>query len=76
MPPTTRARYLADTLEVNRIDAVFLAPPILSKTLYEMENRTAVRRNVTHGEKAAAYLADGYARASGRPRVAMAQTVG
>jgi acetolactate synthase-1/2/3 large subunit len=31
---------------------------------------------VTHGEKAAAYMADGYARASGRPGVCLAQMVG
>ena len=30
----------------------------------------------THGEKSAAYMADGYARASGRPGVCMAQVVG
>ena len=36
----------------------------------------AIRRVVTHGEKAAAYMADGYARASRRPGVCMAQHIG
>src|SRR5207244_4393080 len=35
-----------------------------------------IRRIHTHGEKAAAYMADGYARASGKPGVCMAQVVG
>jgi acetolactate synthase-1/2/3 large subunit len=35
-----------------------------------------IRRVTTHGEKAAAYMADGYARAARRPGVCMAQTVG
>ena len=35
-----------------------------------------IKRIHTHGEKAAAYMADGYARASGRPGVCMAQVVG
>jgi acetolactate synthase-1/2/3 large subunit len=30
----------------------------------------------THGEKSAAYMADGYARASGRPGICMAQVIG
>ncbi len=41
-----------------------------------MERRTRIKRVHTHGEKAAAYMADGYARASGRPGVCMAQVVG
>ncbi|MCA3104703.1 MAG: thiamine pyrophosphate-binding protein, partial [Rhodocyclaceae bacterium] len=36
----------------------------------------SIRRIMTHGEKAAAYMADGYARASRRPGVCMAQHVG
>lgn len=76
MPATTGARYLAHTLDAYGVTAVFLVPTILSKTLYELERHTNVTRVVTHGEKAAAYMADGYARASGRPGVCMAQTVG
>jgi acetolactate synthase-1/2/3 large subunit len=41
-----------------------------------MERETDIKRIVAHGEKACAYMADGYARASGRPGVAMAQNVG
>jgi acetolactate synthase-1/2/3 large subunit len=41
-----------------------------------MEQVTDIKRIITHGEKACAYMADGYARACGRPGVAMAQKVG
>ena len=76
---TTRmsgAEYLARALEAYGVTAVFFVPTILSKTLYELETRTSIDRILTHGEKAAVYMADGYARASGRPGVCMAQTVG
>jgi len=72
----TGAEYLARSLDAYGVSAVFFVPTILSRTLYELEARTGVRRILTHGEKAAVYMADGYARASGRPGVCMAQTVG
>ena len=55
---------------------VFMVPAVLRRTFAEMERRTSIRRIHTHGEKSAAYMADGYARASGRPGVCMAQVVG
>jgi len=70
------AEYLARTLDAYGVSAVFFVPTILSKTLYVLETRTSIDRVLTHGEKAAVYMADGYARASGRPGVCMAQTVG
>jgi acetolactate synthase I/II/III large subunit len=75
-PRISGAEYLARALDAHGVTAVFFVPTILSKTLYEMEVRTGIRRILTHGEKAAVYMADGYARASGRPGVCMAQTVG
>ncbi|MGH3303745.1 MAG: thiamine pyrophosphate-binding protein, partial [Streptosporangiaceae bacterium] len=70
------AEYLARTLDAYGVTAVFFVPTILSKALYEMEAHTGISRVLTHGEKAAVYMADGYARATGRPGVCMAQTVG
>ena len=55
---------------------VFMVPSILRRTLVEMERRTTIRRIQVHAEKSAAYMADGYARASGRPGLCMAQVVG
>lgn len=71
----TGAQYLARTLDSYGVTAVFLVPTVLSRTLVEME-QTSISRIVTHGEKAAAYMADGYARATGRPGICMAQNVG
>src|SRR4029077_12429697 len=48
----------------------------LRRTFAEMERRTAIKRIHCHGEKSAAYMADGYARASGKPGVCMAQVIG
>jgi acetolactate synthase-1/2/3 large subunit len=55
---------------------VFMVPAVLRRTFAEMERRTNIARIHTHGEKSAAYMADGYARASGRPGVCMAQVIG
>ncbi len=76
MVTMTGARYLAETLEAYGVSHVFFVPTILSFALAEMEQRTQIQRVVTHGEKAAVYMADGYARALGRPGVCMAQTAG
>jgi acetolactate synthase-1/2/3 large subunit len=76
MPQIKGARLLAETLAGYGVSHVFFVPTILSQTLVEMEDRTGIGRIVTHGEKAAVYMADGYARATGRPGVCMAQTVG
>src|SRR5207249_4743587 len=54
---------------------VFYVDAILRKSMVDMEE-LGIRRVVVHGEKAAAYMADGYARVSGRPGVCMAQSVG
>lgn len=76
MATITGARYLAEALEGYGVTHVFFVPTILSSTLVQIEQRTKIDRILTHGEKAAAYMADGYARASGRPGVCLAQTVG
>jgi acetolactate synthase-1/2/3 large subunit len=58
------------------VSHVFMVPAVLRRTFAEMERRTQIARIHCHGEKAAAYMADGYARACGRPGVCMAQHVG
>jgi acetolactate synthase I/II/III large subunit len=55
---------------------IFHVPAVLRKTFAVMEGRTEIKRLHVHGEKAAAYMADGYARASGRPGICMAQVIG
>src|SRR5450756_2257943 len=76
MAKVTGAQVLADMLQSYGVTHVFMVPAVLRRTFAEMERRTRIRRVHTHGEKAAAYMADGYARASGRPGVCMAQVVG
>ena len=71
----TGARALAEMLDGYGITHIFMVPAILRRTLVELE-RFGVQRIHTHGEKPAAYMADGYARISGRPGVCMAQAVG
>jgi acetolactate synthase-1/2/3 large subunit len=72
----TGAQCLADMLDAYGVTHVFMVPAVLRRTLAEMERRTAIARIHAHGEKAAAYMADGYARASGRPGICMAQVIG
>jgi acetolactate synthase I/II/III large subunit len=71
----TGARHLAKALEAYDVSHVFFVPAVLLKTLAEMEDM-AIARIMTHGEKAAAYMADGYARASGKPGICFAQNIG
>jgi acetolactate synthase I/II/III large subunit len=75
MSKMTGMRFVAEALRAYGTTHVFYVPQMLLETLVEMEG-WGIRRIMTHGEKAAAYMADGYARASGRPGVCMAQHVG
>src|SRR5262245_25252385 len=72
----TGAQCLADMLAGYGVTHVFMVPAVLRRTLAELERRTAIKRIHAHGEKAAAYMADGYARASGKPGICMAQVIG
>jgi acetolactate synthase-1/2/3 large subunit len=74
-PHKTGARFIAETLHGYGVTHVFYVDAILRRTLVELES-LGIRRVVTHSEKAAAYIADGYARVSHRPGVCMAQSVG
>jgi acetolactate synthase-1/2/3 large subunit len=72
----TGAELLAQMLAGYEVSHVFMVPAVLRRTFAEMERRTSIARIHCHGEKAAAYMADGYARASGKPGICMAQVVG
>ena len=75
MAKKTGARYLAETLHEAGVSHVFFVPAILLNALAEMET-LGIRRILVHGEKAAAYMADGYARASNRPGICFGQHIG
>ena len=70
------AEVLAEMLSGYGVTHVFMVPAVVRRTFVEMERRTQIKRIHCHGEKAAAYMADGYARASGKPGVCMAQVIG
>src|SRR6478672_9344166 len=70
------AECLADMLKGYGVTHVFHVPAVLRKTMAVMEGRTDIKRLHVHGEKAAAYMADGYARASGKPGICAAQVIG
>ncbi len=69
------ARFIAETFKGYGVSHVFFVEAILRRGLVEMEG-LGINRVLTHSEKAAAYMADGYARASHRPGVCMSQSVG
>ena len=71
----TGAESIAKMLSGYGVTHVFYVEGILRRSLVEME-KIGIKRILTHSEMAAAYMADGYARASGRPAVALAQSVG
>ncbi|MCX7354995.1 MAG: thiamine pyrophosphate-binding protein [Alphaproteobacteria bacterium] len=71
----TGAQYIAEALCAYGVTHTFFVDAILRRGLIEMEKRD-VTRVLTHTEKAAAYMADGYSRAAGRIGVCMAQAVG
>src|SRR5215831_6739883 len=71
----TGQRFVAESFAGYGVTHVFFVPTILTPALAMMGD-FGITRVTTHGEKAAAYMADGYARATGKPGVCMAQTVG
>jgi acetolactate synthase-1/2/3 large subunit len=75
VPKITGGRFIAEFLNAQGVTAFFFVPTMLSRALAEMDDMP-IKRVLTHGEKAAAYMADGYARASGRPGICAAQAVG
>jgi acetolactate synthase-1/2/3 large subunit len=73
----TGASVIADTISGYGTTHVFQVPAVIRRTFAEIERRHPhIQRVSTHGEKSAVYMADGYARVSGRPGVCAAQVVG
>jgi len=71
----TGSRLFAEMLQGYGVTHVFFVPTILLESLAEMDG-LGIRKILAHSEKAAAYMADGYARAAGRPGVCMGQQIG
>ena len=75
MPKMTGARLFAEMMRGYDVSHIFFVPAFMLKSFAEMEDMP-IARVMVHGEKAAAYMADGYARASGKPGICMAQMIG
>src|SRR5260370_11577586 len=69
------AEWLARALAGAGTTHVFFVESMLRRTLLQLKD-LGVTPILAHSEKAAAYMADGYARIAGPPRVCMAQAVG
>ena len=70
------AEFIASFLERNGVTHVFLMQSVLVNTQKALVRSNRVQPVVAHSEKSAAYMADGYARACGRPGVCLAQKIG
>ena len=75
MHKMTGARFLAETLHGYGVTHFFFMPVIIPSAMPELD-RMGITTIMAHGEKPAAYMADGYARVSGRVGVCGAQSVG
>lgn len=75
MPRMTGHRYFAEAMKGYGVTHLFYVNTIVPPAMLEMD-KVGVTRVVTHGEKAAAYMADGYARASHRPGICLCQDIG
>jgi acetolactate synthase-1/2/3 large subunit len=69
------AEWLARALAGTGMSHVFFVESVMRRTLLHLGD-LGVKPILAHSEKAAAYMADAYARVSGRPGVCMAQSVG
>ncbi|MBM9465923.1 thiamine pyrophosphate-binding protein [Nakamurella leprariae] len=75
MTRKTGSRYLAEALDAYGLTHVFMVPTVAVRALAEMDSLGIVGV-MAHGEKAAAYMADGYARVNRAPGMCLAQTIG
>lgn len=69
------AEWLARALANTGMSHVFFVESTMRRTLLQLSD-LGVQPILAHSEKAAAYMADGYARVAGRPGICMAQSVG
>jgi acetolactate synthase-1/2/3 large subunit len=75
MPTMTGAQFLAETLHGYGVSHYFFMPVSVPEAMPEFD-RVGITPVMAHTEKGAAYMADGYARLSGKIGVCGAQSVG
>jgi len=76
MAKQTVAATMADMFKSYGVTHVFYLPAVLRRMLMELEKRTEIKRIHAHTEAGAVYMADGYARTTGRPGICMGQIIG
>ena len=76
MPKMTGNRYFAEAMRGYGVSHLFYVNTIIPPAMLEIDKVGGVQRVVAHGEKAAAYMADGYARASNKPGICLCQDIG
>ena len=75
MPSMKGSRYFAEAMKAYGVTHLFFVPTILIPAMAELED-SEITRITCHDEKAAAYMADGFARAGHKPGICLAQNVG
>jgi acetolactate synthase-1/2/3 large subunit len=75
MARMTGNHFFAQAMKAYGVGALFYVPSVIGGAMAEMDE-AGVQRVITHGEKAAAYMADGYARALRRPGICLCQDIG
>ena len=76
MSKMTGHRYFAEAMKGYGVSHLFYVNTIIPPAMVEIGKLGATKLVIAHGEKAAAYMADGYARASNRPGVCLCQDIG
>jgi acetolactate synthase-1/2/3 large subunit len=69
------AEWLARAIASTGTEHVFFIDSVIRRTLIQLE-QVGVKRELAHTESGVAYMADGYARVSGRAAFCFAQSVG
>lgn len=72
MPKMRGYQYISEFFRRTGASHIFLVPTNLYHSLAQLEG-SGIARVLCHSEKAAAYMADGYAKASGRPGIVVVQ---
>ncbi|MCA1670432.1 MAG: thiamine pyrophosphate-binding protein [Thermomicrobia bacterium] len=67
----TGGHAVVATLEANGVDTVFGIPGVHTLDIYDALYSSRIRHILTRHEQGAGFMADGYARASGKPGVAI-----
>ncbi len=72
----TGQEYLANILKEYKVSHIFYQEYALNRLVNDLESKYGVKPVLCHSELAVGYMADGYARASGKPGICFSQSIG